>query len=207
MVHHCITHDLESLFYMLIWICMMYEGPGNQERTWTLKEEHPLSDWHDSNTPLIHAGNVKAGKCSSLATFNSGILQYFSLYFNNLKECCRELRHLIFRLSEQGTRIDVTHDEMAEVLQRTFNTLQPEPSVPNPDDPSAKLAKIIVEGGNAGSEGNKPWATFHGETKDETMGDEDMETVQEDEEGEAEQLAVSDDDMEAEDDVNDGGGE
>ena len=47
MVHHCITHDLESLFYMLIWICMMYEGPGNQERTWTLKEEQPLSDWHE----------------------------------------------------------------------------------------------------------------------------------------------------------------
>lgn len=37
--------------------------------------------------------------------------------------------------------------------------------------------------------------------KDATIGDEDMETVQEGEEGEAEQSAVSDDDMEAEDDV------
>ena len=90
---------------------------------------------------------------------------------------------------------------MAEVLQRTFDTLQPEPSVPIPDDPSAKLANIIVEGGNAGSEGNKCWATFHGQMKDATIGDEDMETVQEGEEGEAEQSAVSDDDMEAEDDV------
>ena len=162
MVHHRITHDLESLFYVLIWICMMYEGPGNQERTWTLKEEHPLSDWHNSNAPLTHAGNVKAGQCSSLATFNLGILQYFSPYFNNLKECCWELQHLIFHLSEQGTRLDVTHDKMAEVLQRTFDTLQPEPSVPIPDDPSAKLANIIVEGGNAGSEGNECWATFHG---------------------------------------------
>ena len=117
------------------------------------------------------------------------------------------MRHLIFCLLGQGTRIDVTHDKMAEVLQRTFNTLQPEPSVLNPDDPSAKLAKIIVEGGNAGSKGNEHWATFHEEMKDETTGDEDMETVQEDEEGEAEQSVVSNDDMEAEDDTNDGGGE
>lgn len=70
-IPHHVTHNLKSLFYILIWVCTMYKGPGNQERASQPNEELPLSIWHKSQTTLGHIGDAKSGHCSSLVAFNS----------------------------------------------------------------------------------------------------------------------------------------
>ena len=120
-IPHYPTHDLESLFYVLIWVCTMYEGPRNQEKVFGNKDCPPLSLWYDNNSGgLGFNADAKSGHCSSLGLFNVRVLDYFHSYFDDLKECCCKLWCLFFSGMEKETRADVSHDEMHKVLQRTL---------------------------------------------------------------------------------------
>lgn len=167
----------------------MYKGPGNQERASQPNEELPLSIWHKSQTTLGHIGDAKSGHCSSLVVFNSWILHYFSPYFDGLKGCCCDLRHLFFGRTEEETRKDVGHDKVVEVLQRTLSALQPEhpvKNVVNPMDLPADLADVL-EGSNADWEevqDEVEETTDVGEQSDMSDDNDEMEAVEEEMEDE-----------------------
>ena len=115
---HCPTHDLESLFYILIWVCAMYEGPRNQERAFDNRDNPPLSSWYDNNADgLGFNADAKSRHCLSLKQFNARILNYFHPYFDDLKECCHTLWCLFFSDVGREARAVISHDDMCKILQ------------------------------------------------------------------------------------------
>ena len=56
------------------------------------------------------------------------MISHFPPYFDDLKECCRELHHLFFGQTEN--RKDAAHDQMAAVLRRCLDALPLEENQP-----------------------------------------------------------------------------
>lgn len=123
---HRATHDLESLFYVLIWVCTMYEGPNNQERSFKKNLLPPLSSWGEPQFGGAPGnGDIKFGQCGQFEFFEQRILKFFAPYFHDLKQCCIDLRDLFF--GEMKNRQDVRHDAMRAILQKTLDGLVQEP--------------------------------------------------------------------------------
>ncbi|KAJ7507264.1 hypothetical protein B0H11DRAFT_2319013 [Mycena galericulata] len=110
---HQPRHDLESMLYVLIWICVHYAGPGNVERQDfdILKSE--LADWVRGNTYQL----IGKAKDSALKTFwVPCVLAEFAPYFEPLKPCASAWKQLYI----DG---NVTYDAVLEVLRKTLATL------------------------------------------------------------------------------------
>ena len=142
---HRSTHDLESIFYVLVWICTMYTGPWDQERVFRRLEHTPLLSWCQHSTGgLSEIGDVKLGHCSTQEPFIDRILNNFTPYFDDLKPCCLQLRELFFA----SPRADVKHDEMRDILQKALNELNPELLPKNPVTISSAFADAAYRSGH-----------------------------------------------------------
>jgi hypothetical protein len=115
------THDLESLFYVLLWVCSNYSGPNNAVREDKYRKRMPIMRWVDALLDLDEISDTKAGHISSDEYFSRRILDHYAPYFEDLKECSNELRCLF-----AVPNVDVTHDTMLVILRRTFVQLKPE---------------------------------------------------------------------------------
>jgi hypothetical protein len=115
------THDLESLFYVLLWICSNYCGPNNAVREDAKRKDMPIMMWVDTILSLDQISDTKAGHISSDEYFTKRILDHYAPYFEDLKACSNELRCL-FTVSDA----DVTHDAVLLILRRTLRNLHPE---------------------------------------------------------------------------------
>ena len=139
-VPQCITHDLESLFYVLIWICTMYKEPWNHERVFHKEEHLPLFSWYDNTSGRLDINaDTKSRHCGTLATFTMRILNHFAPYFDDLKECCLGLWSLFF----SEPRVDISHDEMHDIHQKTLNGLSLETPAENPVTPQSASIEDI----------------------------------------------------------------
>ena len=119
---HRPTHDLESVFYVLLWICSNYSRPNNAIRNNPRQKHRPILSWVNTRASLEEISDTKAGHISSDAQFTTRILDYFAPYFEDLKVCSNELRCLFTASDTQ----DATHDAMLVILHRTLLNLQPE---------------------------------------------------------------------------------
>jgi hypothetical protein len=63
-------HDLESLFYVLLWICSNYCGPNNALRDNSKCKHLPIMRWADTIMTFEEISNMKAGHISSEDYFN-----------------------------------------------------------------------------------------------------------------------------------------
>ena len=120
------THDLESLFYVLLWICSNYSGPNNSIRNDPKYKDMPILSWVDNIRSLDQISDTKAGHISNEEHFTNRILDYYPPYFEDLKPCSSELRGLFAVSDHNNRRKDVTHDEVLVILRRTLRNLQPE---------------------------------------------------------------------------------
>ena len=122
-IHHP-AHNLELIFYVLLWVCCLYEGPNNTEKVFRKKEAPPLTMWCQAIThwySLIQIHASKNSDCSTLDEFDTCVISHFPPYFDDLKECCCELHHLFFGQTED--RKDATHDQMTAVFWRCLDAL------------------------------------------------------------------------------------
>ena len=113
------THDLESLFYVFLWICSNYAGPNNAVREDTGRKNMPIMMWVDTVSTLDQISDTKAGHISSDEHFSKRILDHYAPYFEDLKVCSNELRCL-FTASDA----DVTHENMLVILRKTLLQLE-----------------------------------------------------------------------------------
>jgi hypothetical protein len=121
---HKPEHDLESLFYVLVWICSLYTGPG-KPREGLDKLSHellPVLDWADSQRSFQQIADLKKGHVLQSEDFQERVLQYYSEYFRPLKQCCENLRQLFFPSRDPA----VDHKQFIIVLQEALKTLPKE---------------------------------------------------------------------------------
>ncbi|KAF8958371.1 hypothetical protein BDZ97DRAFT_2061763 [Flammula alnicola] len=112
-------HDLESFFYVLLWICWHYAGPNNAERQNFDIMETDIKTWIAAKT-FGQVGRSKAGvMTSSAGAFDLIVLRLFAPYFEDLKPCVEKLRKKMF--PEINT--DIEYQDIIDILEETRKVL------------------------------------------------------------------------------------
>ena len=130
MTEHTYKHDLESIYYCILYLCTIYLGPMNQSIS---KDDIPIfvkfwSNPENWNLPLL--GFFKK---SFLARRDyEYIVDSFTDYMRDLGPCLTKLH---FTLNEEG-KPGVTHENWIKILRETLDSL-PETDVYTPPRPGA----------------------------------------------------------------------
>jgi hypothetical protein len=129
-IRHTPQHDLESLFFVLVYLCTNLSGPGaiRTQDELQLHSTIPLSAWFKVSSTLHQIGIHKIG---TLCTLESNILNRFAPYFDELKPCVRHLFKAIYGNRFPGTPSNVSHDEIIQIFTDTLDSLAPEVALPN----------------------------------------------------------------------------
>ena len=138
------THDLESIFYVLLYICTLYKGPDDLKRSAADLEEMSsvaINDWFVMQKRFRDLADKKKGQ---LSQFETRFLRRFPPYFYDLCICLSHLWDVLFP-SPTGEADDpkrdlslcvATHEGMLEVLHVIYNEL-PDKDVVEADPASA----------------------------------------------------------------------
>ena len=86
---HSFMHDLESSFWVLFWICIHWNGPGQGRRKITEFEE-----WNKD--PIEKLAKIKIGTVSDGDKFSKEIDNSFSECCKRLIPCVQALRKVVF---------------------------------------------------------------------------------------------------------------
>ncbi|KAK7013930.1 hypothetical protein R3P38DRAFT_3322448 [Favolaschia claudopus] len=94
LAQHQPHHDLESLFYVLIWICVHYVSPDNAERQNFDVRDTDLRLWI-SGESYEAIGATKLATIEDETWWPQKVLFWFAPYFEPLKPCINEWRQLV----------------------------------------------------------------------------------------------------------------
>ncbi|KAF7343467.1 hypothetical protein MVEN_01779600 [Mycena venus] len=138
-------HDLESLLYVLIWVCVHYAGPHDVERQNFNIYQSNLRTWV-SGESYMSIGKAKYSSMHSQKYWKADVLDNFAPYFEPLQPCVTAWRQLFI-----GD--DLTYDSVLGVLQTALASLD-DKEWSEKDDPEGygdrsrkrkRLARIMVE--------------------------------------------------------------
>ena len=88
---HNFSHDLESLVYVLVWVCVLYQAP-NEIRSDQTIEQTCLKQWALAKTP----NNIQALCDQKMGQLSSrSVLSDFTPYFEPLKPTVTRLYELV----------------------------------------------------------------------------------------------------------------
>src|ERR1700751_2459670 len=92
---HKPRYDLESLFFVLIYLCTNVQGPGCLRNVEEFEQfdSVPMTSWFDPKSSFMRLGLDKA---SAMIPFDPRILPYFSSYFDEIKPCIKSLHLALF---------------------------------------------------------------------------------------------------------------
>lgn len=122
-VFHKSCHDIESIFFVFIYLCTNLSGPGVPRPLCELREFRslPMASWFN---PAFSMQRLGADKISALALFEQRITPYFSEYFNDLKPCARKLLDAIYpSFSALLHPRETCHDDIIQIFSDTLNDL------------------------------------------------------------------------------------
>ncbi|KAJ6511327.1 hypothetical protein C8R47DRAFT_730792 [Mycena vitilis] len=120
-------HDLESLLYVLIWVCVHYAGPCDVARQNFDIYESPLSDWVSGATHKA-IGKMKRSTMMDDDLWEGEVLETFAPYFEPLKACASAWKQLYVEKK-------LTYDAVLDVLRTALDSLHDVESWSEKDDP------------------------------------------------------------------------
>jgi hypothetical protein len=120
-VTHSPSHDLESLFYVLVFICTNLEGPNTPRTLQDLLKfsSLPIAAWFIPETSFVSLATTKLGIGFA---FERRIVDRFSPYFTDIKPCVMELFNAMYPHGPQ-IKSSLTHDRMIEIFTATLERL------------------------------------------------------------------------------------
>lgn len=112
-------HDLESMFYVMIYVFTIYKGPGVKRTDTELAAIAPsiYSLWF-AHDPFIQLAYSKVGH---MADFDN-VIKDFTPYFSNLGSLMIQLRAVVFG-GTSAFHCTATHDKMLDILRPAFDQL------------------------------------------------------------------------------------
>jgi hypothetical protein len=128
---HTYRHDLESFFYVFVWMCIRYgyEGTGRQKPNKVMRPKtNILRGWYTGIYTEI--ANTKQGHMGKNRFEN--VIAEFAPKFKNLKPLARELRSALFPIRDgdifTGTfhDNDIMYDGMIDAFSRAIDRLRKE---------------------------------------------------------------------------------
>ncbi|KAH8109275.1 hypothetical protein DFH11DRAFT_1479433, partial [Phellopilus nigrolimitatus] len=137
MFPHAYYHDLESVFYVLCWLCIVLEGPYNKKRDsdnfdFEGSEITKWSGLHIPNASLDHIWSSKQGVMKDPISFKSLIVDNFAPYFADLGPCLRSIRGILFPIPGSDP----------ETLEKVLNMVDDEMKKP-PKDRNEILLSLV----------------------------------------------------------------
>ncbi|KAL5498643.1 hypothetical protein ACEPAH_1998 [Sanghuangporus vaninii] len=105
---HKYYFDLESLFYVLVWICLTEDGPRREDhypKSGYAFQGSALDRWcggdsipkQDDNVVFENIGNIKRATMENAMVFHRSILSHLPEYFKPIRTLLKDLRKLLFR--------------------------------------------------------------------------------------------------------------
>ncbi|KAH8112614.1 hypothetical protein DFH11DRAFT_1511437 [Phellopilus nigrolimitatus] len=98
-IKHAYYHDLESILYVLCWLCTAQEGPNNLQRSRDfIFKKSAIAQWagYGRNDPTMeHIRQAKQSMVQNPADFDKYIVSQFAPYFQPLHQCIRDMRTLL----------------------------------------------------------------------------------------------------------------
>ncbi|KAH8112638.1 hypothetical protein DFH11DRAFT_1744852 [Phellopilus nigrolimitatus] len=122
-IRHAYYHDLESIFYVLCWICTAQEGPSNLRRSLDFDfNSSAVAEWagYGKDEPTVE--DVRKAKQAVVAKaddFNEYVLGQFAPYFEPLRDCVRDMRTLLISTGSSDPKILKTKLEFLEMCRET----------------------------------------------------------------------------------------
>ncbi|KAH6628305.1 hypothetical protein F5144DRAFT_303988 [Chaetomium tenue] len=118
---HSFMHDLESFFWVLFWICVHCDGPGEG----TVVDE--FDKWNFAHTGTL--AQLKKGLISDEADFLQTAEEYFTRYYQPMTHCVNELRKVVFPNGRRWEREDPgLYVRMRAILEEARRGLAPAPT-------------------------------------------------------------------------------
>ncbi|GAP86527.1 putative serine threonine-protein kinase Sgk2 [Rosellinia necatrix] len=106
--HHSFMDDLESFYWVLLWICIHYDGAGQGRRVAMFDE------WNSVDTEVLL--QWKQGTLSK-KIFNETVLTHFTMHYRALAPWVGKLRDAVFPNGESWEKEDVTlYSRMIDIL-------------------------------------------------------------------------------------------
>jgi hypothetical protein len=140
-VVNCYQHDLESLFYVFVWICSLFDAPGTARvdgRHFDKTEKHSLIilKWNEDKEPR-EIGEIKR---SHLSYGGRKLAACFSDYFADLRPFCIELFNALFpmgsnaRSDYHASLSPVNYDQIIVIFEKALeHVVGKEEDVPSDD--------------------------------------------------------------------------
>ncbi|KAJ7671602.1 hypothetical protein DFH06DRAFT_1320392 [Mycena polygramma] len=111
------SDDLESFWWVLIYLCVRYAGPHNTLRPDYVAAFESMPVFSRDQANAYNIGRLKKHILAAKGALESDIFPMFSGYFEDLKPCMAELR-TAYKSSNK-----FTYDAMLDVLRRTRDAL------------------------------------------------------------------------------------
>jgi hypothetical protein len=129
-IEHEPRFDLESLFYVLIYLCINLKGPENRVRPngdMTGFSSFPVAEWFRPDGSFRRLGRAKL---SQLQTFNESIVPYISPYFKNLIPCIEKFQKALCPTGD-SRKSPITHDQVINIFEEALVSLPDSESLPS----------------------------------------------------------------------------
>ncbi|KAJ5723663.1 hypothetical protein N7488_001698 [Penicillium malachiteum] len=118
---HSFMHDLESFFWVLVWICIHYNGPTERARVVPLYDK-----WNYLDTREL--ARNKTGLVAVERQFLRDIDESFTPYYQCLAPCVNKLRRLVFPMHSPWEREDrELYSRMRQALEDAQEELTRQP--------------------------------------------------------------------------------
>jgi hypothetical protein len=93
-IRRSLLHDLESVLYVILYVCTLMDGPRRDRRTHdTSILRVPLCQWFDAKANLSYLGHMKLGH---IVDADRAILDQFPPYWKVFKPFVKRLLHAFF---------------------------------------------------------------------------------------------------------------
>ena len=115
---HSFMHDLESFFWVLFWICIHWNGLGQERRK--VKE---LEDWNTK--PIKELARLKMGLVSEEDGFAKEMSEHLSEYCKPLITCIQELRKFVIPGGKRWLSEDrELYSRMTDIIGKAWKDLE-----------------------------------------------------------------------------------
>lgn len=131
---HIPLYDLQSFFFVFIWICITFRAPGLQRTALP----SPVAGWVMPDLSINAA--AKSGQVASSPNFNSFLVPHFSDYFKDLTEFADKFREvvlfdMVIHNSDNWLTNTKPHDHVIALFDAELAKRAQNPSVATAVDP------------------------------------------------------------------------
>ena len=116
--HHP-RHDLESILYVIFYICTFTKGPGIPRTTTEVTANLPLRKWFSDEEPK----DIGLRKLAHMSTPESMIINHFTDYWADFTPFAKQLASICFPVKTCLPN-RLTHKTMLEILHEAYDQVK-----------------------------------------------------------------------------------